>query len=373
VFLPGSIWTVTPDAAVGQQQPRFKGIFEPVSDAEPINLTSVWFADETEGWAAGAAGTVIHTSDGGDAWTAQLGGDPQSKEAELTDLFFLDRTHGWVVGGNVNTVQKRLLGTSDGRTWRQTGVVGTQTGSYRDYAFVSPTRGVFVNDDGQIHMTEDGGRTWTQTGECKARVRVSGVFSDASCALKTLHFVNERVGFAAGGGTAGVLIVMKTEDGGSTWQVAFAEPNRGGDNAAHLPMDIAFTDEVHGLIRLATKEVLITADGGKTWESSVSSLAEGRLIFADAQVGWSIAGYSRVEFSYTTNGGNSWSKRTIGFPAQFAAFALPARQRGYVVGRSGMIFRYRVVPADFRAPDIIDAPVMPAAPAGRGRAFASAR
>ncbi len=365
VVLSGSLLAVLPDVSTAQQrqQPRFKGIFEPISYMEPINLTTVWFASETEGWAAGESGTILYTSDGGDNWTAQLGGDPQSRGDKLADLRFLDGTHGWVVGDNVNTVQKRLLGTSDGMTWRQVGVVGTQNGSYSDYEFVSPTRGIFVNDQGQIHVTDDGGRNWKQVGACQARVRIGGVFNDASCSLKAVDFVDANVGYTAGGGAAGVVIVMKTEDGGATWAVAFAEPNRGGSNAAHLALHLTFHDANNGLLRLATDEVLVTADGGKTWQASVSALDESEMLFADAQVGWSISGYSGVDFSYTVNGGNSWSKRQIRFPTDVKAFALPARQRGYVVGNSGMIFRYRVVPVDFRAPDIIEAPAMPAPPA----------
>jgi photosystem II stability/assembly factor-like uncharacterized protein len=365
VLLSGATCLLPRDVAATthQEPPRFKGIFEPISYSEPIDLTSAAFVDEQTGWVSGSAGTILHTSDGGDTWTAQLGGDPQSREDALTNLFLLDATHVWAVGGNVSTVQKRLLGTADGTTWRQVGVVGTELGSFTDYAFTSPSTGVFVNDKGEIHRTDDGGRTWRQVAACSARVRVGGVFRDAACNLKDLHFVDATVGYAVGGGASGVVIVMKTQDGGTTWEAVFAEPNRGGDNAAHLDQHLFFTDANRGVLRVATDEVLVTTDGGTTWETSVSEL-EGKIAFADTQVGWSISGYSAIDFSFTTNGGNSWSLRQLRFPADVVDFTLPARQRGYLVGDSGMIFRYRVVPADFRAPDIIEAPVMPAAPRG---------
>jgi photosystem II stability/assembly factor-like uncharacterized protein len=269
------------------------------------------------------------------------------------------------VGGNVNTVQKRLLGTTDGTSWRQVGVIGTQHGSYTDYAFTSRATGVFINDSGEIHRTEDGGSNWRQVAACNARVRVGGVFTDAACRFKDLYFVDANVGYAVGGGASGVVVVMKTLDGGASWEAVFAEPNRGGGSATYLDQHFFFTDANNGVLRVATDEVLITTDGGKTWQASASTL-DGKIDFADSQVGWSISRAARVEFGYTVNGGNSWSKRQIAFPIEVLDFDLPSRQRGYVVGKSGMIFRYRVVPVDFSAPDIIEAPAMPAAPAPTG-------
>src|SRR5690606_5701122 len=140
---------------------------------------------------------------------------------------------------------------------------------------------------------------------CSARVRVGGVFRDAACNLKDLHFVDATVGYAVGGGASGVVIVMKTQDGGTTWEAVFAEPNRGGDNAAHLDQHLFFTGVSNGVLRVATDEVLITSDGGTTWETSVSEL-DGKIVFADSRVGWSLYGSTRIEFSFSVNGGNSW-------------------------------------------------------------------
>ena len=40
-------------------------------------------------------------------------------------------------------------------------------------------------------------------------------------------------------------------------------------------------------------------------------------------------------------------------------FQPPARDRGYVVGKDGMVFRYSVVPSDYRSIALIDASAMP--------------
>jgi photosystem II stability/assembly factor-like uncharacterized protein len=338
---------------------KFKGIFEPVSFTEPVNLNDVFFVTDEEGWAAGAKGTIIHTSDGGRTWEAQVGGDPQADEADFNDLRFVNPTTGWVAGGSESGVQRKLLGTRDGRTWQQVGVLGDPVRVYRDYAFSSPSNGISVNDSGHILRTVDGGKSWNQVGECKARVNVGGVFKEHTCALKQVVFASPDVGYASGGALDSTLVVMKTVDGGATWTVAFAEAGIAHPDEMHIDQSLAFTSETNGVVRLVSKKLLVTSDGGKTWTAAPTTVA-GTVRFADPQVAWAIAGSYRIDLAYTTNGGTSWTKRQIEFPAIVKGFALPSRQRGYVVGESGMVFRYRVVPATYKAANLIDAPAMPA-------------
>ena len=61
------------------------------------------------------------------------------------------------------------------------------------------------------------------------------------------------------------------------------------------------------------------------------------------------------------DGRKHWTSRAIHFPAGVNAFSLPARDRGYVVGDHGMIYRYRVVPIDYTSKGMLEAPMMPEA------------
>ena len=58
------------------------------------DLFDVKFLDASEGWAVGAEGMVLHTSDGGLRWTRERSGTPHALER----IFFTDRSHGWAVG-----------------------------------------------------------------------------------------------------------------------------------------------------------------------------------------------------------------------------------------------------------------------------------
>jgi len=76
------------------------------------DLTSVFFADESEGWAAGHDGVILHTSDGGSTWALQLSG-VDGGDKPFLDLWFSDSRNGYAVGA-YNLVYR----TSDGgKTW----------------------------------------------------------------------------------------------------------------------------------------------------------------------------------------------------------------------------------------------------------------
>ena len=77
--------------------------------------------------------------------------------------------------------------------------------------------------------------------------------------------------------------------------------------------------------------------------------------FVDPEVGWSFQ-YNRL--SFTTNGGTRWSSRTFAFPTSAHVFSFPSRRRAYVIG-DHVIYRYSVVPFEYSAKGMIEAPMMP--------------
>ncbi len=59
-------------------------------------LRQVHFVNENEGWAVGYNGTIIHSIDGGDTWEVQNSGT----NYDLFSIHFANDTTGWVVGDN---------------------------------------------------------------------------------------------------------------------------------------------------------------------------------------------------------------------------------------------------------------------------------
>ena len=343
-------------------QAQYKGVLEPVSYTEDLDLTDVFFVTADVGWVAGKSGTILRTVDGGKTWEAQLGGDPQDQSEAVRVLHFLDERRGWAIQG------MKTLFTRDGESWEE---IGSAPYGVDEMAFVSPRVGYVAGNPSAVHYgptiiyrTTDGGRSWHPVWTCAAKVALGGVTKNISCEIADIQFPSPTVGYAvAAAGCAGrgycqaPPLLAKTTDGGETWQVMTGP----GVLEQDFIKGIFFLDEETGYARLGSGKLHMTTDGGKTWRGIVASPGEA-IQFADPMVGWGVElGWSELRFSYTSDGGKRWSSRSIRLPETVKAYSMPRRDRAYVVGTGGMIFRYRVVPA--AQPLVANAVVAPAMPA----------
>ena len=329
-------------AAQRASQPKFKAIWEPVNYKEDLTLFDVYFVSKEEGWVTGAAGTILHTKDGGNNWTAELGGDPHAEGGELKDAFFKDATHGWAMTWNT------LFRTTDGESWQQV------TGDIRGKEFfVSDLKGFRVIA-GRTFATEDGGINWKQVFTCHAKMEVQGLTQEKNCDLWALYFPTEAVGYAMGD----PRITAKTEDGGATWNVLVG-PEEPNDQRV---FDLFFLDANTGYQVRSGGKLYRTTDGGRNWQGVIAKLEAGfpKVKFAGREVGWSCLGGT---WAYTVDGGKHWTSRAVRFPTPVISFSLPTPDRGYVVGAHGMIYRYRVVPIDYTSKGMLEVPMMPGASA----------
>lgn len=353
LLMPGSPAGAQAPAA---RAPAFKGIWEPVSYSEDLDLADVFFVTTDVGWASGKGGTILHTRDGGATWTAQLGGDPASTDYRIDRLRFLDEYRGWAIQ------DKKLLHTANGESWEEIGTFPFRPG---DLAFVSPHRGVVAlgttaqSYPDQVQLTTDGGRTWQPVAACVVKVTIDGLNRTLRCQIEQFHFPSATVGYfvarvqCVGMGCGGPPILGKTEDGGETWQLLIGP----GDVKLTALRDLFFTDEATGVVTASDRKVYLTTDGGATWRGIVATPGTWTR-FADPEVGWS---FHEHHLSFTVDGGTRWLSRPHRFPAIPRAVSLPRRDRAYVAGDHGMVFRYRVVPASTPpAPGVIVTAAMPA-------------
>jgi photosystem II stability/assembly factor-like uncharacterized protein len=279
-----------------------------------------------------------------------LGGDPASQESPIKQLWFVSPTVGWAA--QVTSSQTNLLRTTDGDSWTRIGMLPEH---YEDLAFNSATAGVYVNDV-QIFKTRDGGKTWRQSGECAAKVELGGLTRQAQCNLWKVHFATESVVYALGGARGGetAAFVMRSEDGGDSWSVVSVVEGENGSEGG-----LFFLDENVGYFSTKYgKSGYRTTDGGRNWTAMPATSLFRQIVFADPEVGWSMM-YKQLV--YTTDGGKRWSSRELPFPAMPNAFSLPRRDRAFVVGDHGMIYRYRVVNESAAVPPRgLTSPPMPA-------------
>ncbi len=245
------------------------------------DLWNVAFAPgSSTGWAAGGAGMIVKTMDGGMTW--------QTQECGHEDFFrgveAVDSQTAWVVGDN-----GVVLKTSDGgSSWHQQ-ASGTTAGINVIRA-VSASSAAFVGDAGMLHTTTNGGQSWIP--------RSTGTQFN----LNAVFFTSPSVGFAVGSSKT----MIRTTDAGLTWTpVWFA-------GMTFDLIDVRFTDALHGWAAGTGGHILRSTDGGLNWitVNSGTTADLNRIVFDGMQNGWA-AGEGGTMLR-STNGGTTWSAVTTG-------------------------------------------------------------
>jgi hypothetical protein len=150
----------------------------------------------TKGKAEGKAkrqGIILGTDDGGHTWKTQLTG-PQM----INGLDFVDPNNGWALTDN------SLLRTVDGgKKWGQ---VSEPTSPLTAVQFTNTNHGFGITLDGSLVVTTDGGSTWTEIGHKPSNI-------------ESFCFTDDATGFAVSD-----TGIVKTSDGGKSWQLSFQVP-----------------------------------------------------------------------------------------------------------------------------------------------------
>ena len=336
-----------------------------------MNLTDVFFTSVDEGWVSGEHATILHTQDGGSTWTAQVGGDPSNNERTIAGLRFLDARHGWAAQETpVFDGSRRMLRTTDGQNWQE---IGEMPRGIKDYAFTSTSHGIALSNgsigyragQGAIFLTDDTGKTWKPVRACILKTTVQGLAQTADCSFTRLRMLSAVSGYALASWRSPEApnnnspVIFRTDDAGRTWNYQVL-PLYGAWGDA----DFFFTDAEHGLLVFQDGKTYATSDGA-TWQPMLATTIGPQIAFADPQVGWALAGalYTAFKISYTTDGGRHWSTtRDLRFPGQQNSphmFSFPRRDRAYIIGEHGLVYRYRIVARNYTAPNALDAPAMP--------------
>ena len=263
--------------------------FEQFSDT--LNyLNDICFIDNSNGWAVGENGVILHTINGGTNWFLQTSGTT----SQLYSVSFIDQNNGAAVGD-----MAIILKTSDGgNTWYQQS--DGMTRMLLDIQFTDINNGVAVGGtiggDAVILRTSNGGTNWS--------LNLLGLGW-----LNALSFCDERNGFAVGDGGR----IFRTTNGGESWLQQSSNTN--------LPLnDVVCIDSSLGVVVggytyysmythdefYQVQELLKTEDGGINWskQSSGSLNALNGISFIGPNNGWIVG--DRGIILHTTNGGVSF-------------------------------------------------------------------
>lgn len=284
------------------------------------DLVSVYFAENNKGWIAGDNGFLAHTTNRGATWTkVEL-----DTTENINEIYFRNEKNGYLVAG------KEMFQTDDaGNSWRKVSlyraVDAKGTPEFLSIRFADRRRGIAVgsvlNDrgaviDSLVLRTEDGGETWQR------------VVVPPKTELFHLDFVgSSRVWIVGDRG-----VVLFSDNGGES----FVQQRSGVERALY---NVDFRDSKEGYAVGGRGTILRTEDGGNNWIRVATSFPGTfmRVDFADDKNGW-IVGHGGVILR-SGDRGKTWVKQDSGTEARIFGLFINKRV-GWAVGASGTLLEY---------------------------------
>ena len=295
-------------------------------------------------WASGTGGTYLVTRDGGATWHAAT--VPGAERLDFRDLHVADANTVYLLSIGAGDSSRIYKTTDSGSTWKLMFTNPDAKGFFDALAFWDAKHGILVGDavDGRptVFTTSDGGDHW-QRQQTPAAVPNEGSFAASGTCLIVRG--GREAWFATGG--VGAARVFHTTDAGKTWTVA-ATPTR-NDSASAGIFSLAFSDGRHGIAvggdyskdKETTKNIAVTADGGRTWTAPAASPAGFRsaVVYVPDRKMWIVTGTSGSDVSLDQ--GATWKTFDAG---AFNSLAFVSGTTGWAVGPRGRVATFQPQP-----------------------------
>ncbi len=325
------------------------------------NLRTIYFVDSMTGWAAGDAGAVYRTTDGGKTWKPLL----TAAAANITQIQFVDWNHGWMLGeitrrdtDEPETIVLRT--TNGGRSWDKKALPNILS-----IFFTDAQHGWAVGKNATILRTEDGGLEWKAYADLEKVIGLPVESSNYNFGFRDIYFLNPQQGWLIGNfyGRAKSHIggVFVTSDGGVSWKrvpLTVQTQHSSGRFTPGVFHSVHFSDQTTGSVTGEMMDgegrfffALHTRDGGKNWEQHrTPSRAAHSTQFLTPGVGWTAAAAPReggadavvydTTLMRTDNGGASWQYDFVARGNRIRGVYFLSPYKGWAVGDRGMILRY---------------------------------
>jgi len=204
----------------------------------------------------------------------------------LNDVDFPDDQNGWVVGDDGVILNSK----NGGESWqRQICPIG---GFLFAVDFTDNKNGWICSRD-SILRTTNGGESW--------EIKYSGDLGHRY--FRDIQFLNKNIGFVVGE----ISVLLKTEDGGETWQQASL-------NSWPTLTHISIVDEQNIWVCGFNGTILLSTDIGLTWTKKNLNISPSPYLetiqFVDQYNGWASSVNDHLGFYRTTDGGNTWIQRS---------------------------------------------------------------
>jgi photosystem II stability/assembly factor-like uncharacterized protein len=230
----------------------------------------------------------LKTTDGGTNWY-EIGPDTAGY---IWSGSFADSMNGWFINRpDINNVPNFLYRTTNqGLTW-----LINEDNIFEglwDICFIDNNRGWAVGDSGKIVYSSDGGESWYHQ------------FTGITNHLRQVQFINEQVGYSAGGG-----YLLKTTNSGLVWDTVYYDQSMVFDKLQFINEDIGWVLNQYS----SYNTILKTTDGGRSWIGLGHYNQTHDIYFISSTVGYRCGRYVSSFIGdgilKTTDGGITWNEQ----------------------------------------------------------------
>ncbi len=266
-----------------------------------VNIHATYFVSATVGYAVGAGGLVLITTDGGQTWSQSYTG----VNVDLHSVVVIDNVI-WVAGANGHI----CYSIDGGITWIPANPGPAQT--FYALTFVSGGYGWACGADGLIYYWN--GSAWVQ------QVNIPGV---------VFYGVYAFGNYVYAVGTGGVIYFWN----GVSWTSL----------SVGITIDlygVYFLNANFGYVVGANGAIYRTTNGGVSWtllNTGVTTIIRN-IIIGDANTAWAVCEGGVI--LQTTDGGNTWEQIAPGCTCDLYGIAFSGGQ-GYVVGTGGVAYNFQ--------------------------------
>lgn len=318
-----------------------------VSVSQATNYRGTALAPNSlSGWVVAIdTGLVKYTPDCGHSWYDQSFITPRY----FFDIFFLNGQKGWI-GGNEGFI---FYTPNSGQNWYRQ-AMGLSKWAARVF-FINDTVGWAACGEAIVAKTVKGSETLYSFSTWEQAFLPNPPFSADSCDIYGIHFIDENRGWFCAGRypeydavagetlyTKGQGYIARTTDGGAnplTWQLLRRD-------TIYDFYDIKFTDSLHGWVvggndRTMSAVIMKTQDGGLTWQTiTIPNQAKylRALKFVGSNHAWAVGRNGTI--LHTSNGGNVWSIQSSNVDTTLFDIDFADTQNGLIAGNGYVLYTH---------------------------------
>ena len=299
-------------------------------------------------WASGSGGAFARTTNGGATWEASV--VPNASHLDFRDVQAVDADTAHLLSIGPGEASKIYRTTNGGRDWTLQFNNRNPKAFFDAFAFWDASSGIAMSDpvDGRFILikTTDGGGTWNELprGALPASIEGDGGFAASGTCIAVQG--KKNVWFGSGGGA--VARVFRSTDGGESWK-ASETPITAGNPSSGI-FSIAFKDARNGVIvggdyrkeNEAGNNVAISTDGGATWAMSKGPRPSGfrsAVAYVPGTRGPMLVAVGPSGSDYSIDKGESWV--SLGTMG-FHAASFAGVDAGWAVGEGGRAAKYTI-------------------------------